>query len=249
MKHYSKKSIDFLNKAVKQKKPEWLDKNKTEYQDVLVEPTAYLVQQLQAKLGSKVRGYKFPKRFAIIKRNSIKAREQGWYKDWISVGASRPSGSLFEETPGLYFHASDEYIFCGGGLYMATSAQIKKIREWILQDPSELKALFADKKFKARFKSLNDSKKLKTNPRGIDIHHPDIEWLRLQAFFVSRKYSKKEFFAKNFSQLLAKDFEQILRLNSILNHYLTDWPKILRPAKNQFDAVHSELDSEWETGR
>jgi uncharacterized protein (TIGR02453 family) len=223
MNHYSKKSLAFLKKAAKQKKPEWLDKNKAEYLDVLVQPTQYLGTELQKRLGPLVRGYKFPKRYAIIKRNSLKAKEHGWYKNWIAIGAERPSGSLFEQNPGLYFHVSGTDIFCGGGLYMATSQQTRKIREWINHDPTKLQELFSDKKFKSRFKDFSDSKKLKTFPRGFDLNHPHIEWLRLQAFYVHRNYTQKQLFSKNFIDILHKDFEQILRLNQVLDFYLQAW--------------------------
>jgi hypothetical protein len=53
-------------------------------------------------------------------------------------------------------------------------------------------------------------------PRGFDIDHPDLEWIKLRTFFVSKKLSLKELSSKDFNKNLASDFRQLLRLNDLL---------------------------------
>jgi hypothetical protein len=103
--------------------------------------------------------------------------------------------------------------------------QTKHIRSWIDKDPSMLDALLEDKKFKKRYSGLGDERVLKTKPRDYPMDHPRIEMLKLSGFYVWRPFTKKEFFSKNFSDLLIEDWSQVLRLNKVLDHYTTSWPK------------------------
>jgi uncharacterized protein (TIGR02453 family) len=225
MKRFSQKSLDFIRKAIRQKKPEWLEKNREEYEDVLVEPTRELVTEVSRQVRAVAPAYRFPTRaFARIKRSADRAKAQGLYKEWIGWGGSRDSGSLFEDLPGLYFHMSPEEVFSAGGLYMPISKQTKQIRAWIAEDASALDRLFEDRKFGKLFKKLGGERKLKTFPRGYDPDHPRIEWLKLTGFYVWRPISKKVFFSAKFADVLSEDFRQVLRLNAVLDSYLASWP-------------------------
>jgi len=225
MTRFSQKSLDFIRKASRQKKADWLDKNRAEYEAVLVEPTRDLVTAVAKEIRSIAPAYKFPTRqFARIKRSSDRAKTQGLYKDWLGFSGSRDSGSLFEDLPGFYFHFSVDEIFSAGGLYMPSSKQTKQIRGWIAEDASALDRLFQDRRFGKLFKQLGGERKLKTFPRGFAQDHPRIEWLKLTGFYVWRPIPKKIFFSAGFSDVLAEDFRQILKLNAVLDHYLASWP-------------------------
>jgi hypothetical protein len=224
---FSKASIDFIVKASRQKKKEWLEKNRSEYEKVLVEPMRELMLATEKALKREAPGYRFPKRnFARILRGAEGAQLHGPFRDWIGVAISRDSESRYEGPPNLYFHISeDEGIFTAGGLYMPSAGQTKHIRSWIDQDPTLLEELIEDKKFKKHFKGLGTERVLKTKPRDYPIDHPRIDWLKLSAFYVWREVKKKELFSKDFADILIEDWRQILRLNQILDRYTERWPK------------------------
>jgi uncharacterized protein (TIGR02453 family) len=226
MSRFSQKSLDFIARAAKQKSPEWLDRNKEEYESVLVEPMKQLVSQVAKNLMKKAPGYRFPSRqFVRLRRSADRAKAQGWYKNWVSLMVNRDSGSRYEDLPSLYFHISKDEFFSAGGLYMPSAGQTKKIRLWIDQDPSALEKLLSDKDFKRRYKELGKERVLKTKPRDYPIDHPRIEWLKLSAWYVWRDFSKKELFSPKFSDILTEDWNQVLRLNQILDKYTTTLPK------------------------
>jgi len=225
MKRFSKQSLDFIRKASRQKKHEWLDRNREEYEEVLVEPTRALMEAVGRDLRREAPGYRFPTRsFARIRRSADRAKAQGMYKDWIGIQVSRDSGSMFEDLPGLYLHFSAKEVFTAGGLYMPSSRQVKQIRAWIAEDASALEKLLKDRKFRSRFKELGDERKLKTFPRGYPEDHPRIEWLKLTGWYVWRAVPKREFFSPRFHEILAGDWRQVLRLNAVLDRYLASWP-------------------------
>jgi uncharacterized protein (TIGR02453 family) len=223
---FSQASIDFIVKASRQKKKDWLEKNRDEYEAVLVEPMRELMQKAERALLGEAAGYRFPKRnFARILRGAEGAKVHGPFRDWVGVSVSRDSESRYESLPNLYFHISEgEGLFTAGGLYLASADQTKHIRRWIDQDPSLLEELLHDREFKKHFKELGQERVLKTKPRDYSADHPKIEWLRLSGWYVWRELKKKELFSKNFAEILIEDWRQVLRLNQILDRYTRSWP-------------------------
>jgi len=223
--HYSQKSIDFITKAARQKKSDWLEKNREEYEDVLVLPTKEIITNVAKALQREAPGYRFPNRqFARLKRGADQSK--GPFRDWVGVSITRDSGSRYEDLPYLYFHLSEEDQFTAGGLYMPSADQTKHIRKWISEDASALEELFEDRDFKKIYPELGTERMLKTKPRDYSIDHPKIEWLKLSAWYVWRPIPKKVLFSKKFDEVLIEDFRQVLRLNRILDLYTKSWPKI-----------------------
>lgn len=223
---FSKNSIEFIVKAAKQKNPAWLDKNRKEFEKVLVDPMRDLMNAAKKALADQAPGYRFPRgNFARIKRHSGLAKNKGPFRDWVSISVSKDSGSRYDSLPNLYFHIDEDDVLSAGGLYMPSAKQTKHIRKWIDQDPFALEELLEDKKFKTRFKELGTERVLKTKPRDYPLDHPKIEWLKLSGWYVWRPFAKKVFYSKDFKDILIEDWRQILRLNRILDTYISTWPK------------------------
>ena len=226
MKYFNQRSLDFLNKAGKQKKEDWLKRNELEYQETLVEPMKELIANVAKNLRSSAPGYRFPTRsFARIKRSWDHEVTKGPLRDWFHVSVSKESESRYESLPNLYFHFADGDFHSAGGLYMPSADQTKHIRKWIDQDPTLLEALFEDREFKKIYKELGTERVLKTKPRDYPIDHPRFEWLKLSGWYVWRPIPKKSVLSKNFSEILTGDWHQVLRLNAVLDRFTTTWPK------------------------
>jgi uncharacterized protein (TIGR02453 family) len=225
---FTKDTLPFIRKAARQKHPEWLDRNRAEYEKTLQLPLQNLARHLKAELGPLANGYNFPQKgLARLKRSADRAREYGTlYKDWVSYSAARPRKSRFDHNPNLFFmiNPDDEdgdSVLVAGGLYMPSSRQMRQLRETIARDATAFERLFADKAFAACFPGgFSDERKSSRPPRGFDPNHPKLEWLKLQGFFVWRPYKQREFISKDFNRLVARDFAQILRLNQLLEQAL-----------------------------
>jgi uncharacterized protein (TIGR02453 family) len=225
---FSKASLEFIEKASRQKKKEWLEKNRAEYERVLVEPMRAVMDYASKMLKPEAPGYRFPNRnTARITRGADNAALYGPFRDWIGTSISRDSGSRYEGCPNLYVSIANghEEILSAGGLYMPSADQTKHIRSWIDKDPSKLEELVEDKNFRKIYKELGQERKLKTKPRDYPLDHPKIEWLKLSGFYVWRPFTKKQLFSKEFADLLVQDWTQVLRLNRVLDEYTTTWPK------------------------
>ena len=221
---FSDQTLHFLKKAARQRHPDWLAKHRDEYEKLLLAPLQHLARHLKSEIGPRAAGYHFPqKSIGRLKRpsNRVRAGHGGMYKSWISYSASIPSASRFDHNPNLYFHIdpddAKEGVLVAGGLYMASSRQLRSIREAIAEDASAFDRLFSAKDFARQFPSGFSDERISTrNPRGFDPNHPRLNWLKLQAFFVWHPYSRKEFKSADFASIVARDWKQVLRLNELL---------------------------------
>ena len=233
---FSKATLDFLVKAGRQKKPDWLDRNREEYEEVLQRPIQNLAAHLKRELGKTATGYNFPQKgLARIKRSAAKAQEYGsHFKDWVTYSASRPRTSRFDHNPNIFFMINPddedgEEFLIAGGLYMPSSRQMRAIRESIAHDASAFEKLFASKEFKACFRGgFSDERKSSRIPRGFEATHPRMHWIQLQAFFVWRPYKKSEYTSPKFAEIVARDARQIVRLNELLDQAIGGRPAALK---------------------
>jgi uncharacterized protein (TIGR02453 family) len=255
---FSNQTLHFLKKASRQKRPDWLEKNRDDYERFLLTPLRHLAGHLKINLGPGAPAYHFPQKgIGRLKRPSNRVSEGGGlYKSWISYSVSVPAESRFDHNPNLYFMIlpSDpkEGVLVAGGLYMPSSRQTRAIREAIAEDASAFDRLFASKDFARCFPGgFSDEKISSRIPRGFDPNHPRMEWLKLQAFFVWRPYSRKEFSSPRFPELVARDWKQILRLNELLEKALQGrLPKAPMKAKpsrlldrlSDFEGIQRKMD-------
>ena len=222
---FSAESIEFIVKASRQKDPEWLDKNRKNYEELLQNPIRALMELAAKELKEEARGYRFPLRgVARLKRSAERAKSHGIYRDWVSVSVSRDSGSRYDSLPNLYFHIDGEDVLSAGGLYTPSAKQTRHIRAWIDHDASKLDEIFADRNFKKIYPEFGNERVLKTKPRDYPLDHPRIEWLKLSAWYVWRPFTRKEFYSVDFADCLIEHWRQILRLNHILDYYTSTLP-------------------------
>lgn len=228
---FSKDTLQFLVKAGRQKNPNWLEKNKEEYEKVLRQPFIHLAETVKAELKTLAKDYHFPsKGLARIKRPDFKViGGQPQYKDWISMIASRPSKQRFESNPHLFFGLfpnEETQVLLASGLWQPTSHQTLLIREAIRKDATPFHQLFADKAFKTRFKTGFSMDNMAARvPKGFSADHDDIHWIMLKNFVVLKSIKLKDFCSPRFNDLVVADFKQGLRLNKLLDLAIqSNWP-------------------------
>jgi uncharacterized protein (TIGR02453 family) len=253
---FSKETLEFLNKAGRQKNPEWLARNQETYERVLLEPLKNLAQTLKDELSSQATGYHFPtKGIGRLRRPAHRVSERGGslFKNWMAYSASRPAESRFEHNPNLFFLINpedrDDSVLVAGGLYIPSSRQVRTLRERISEDASAFERLFKDRKFSRHFPGGFSAERTSSRvPKGFAPDHPRMDWIKLQAFFVWHPYKMKEFSSSEFPQIVAEDWKQILRLNELLDQALagrkwqTPQPRASKDSKSRLLNELEELD-------
>ncbi len=231
---FSSASLEFLKLAGRQKDEEWLARNDVKYQRLIRAPLLALAESVTYELTPEARGYHFPLRgIGRIKKPANKVAEGGaHFKDWVSYIATRPSTNRFEKNPLLFFgllpnNPQWNGVVVAGGLYMTSPLQARRVRQAIARNAEPFKHLFRDTEFKKRFAHGFDPMMMATRcPRGFDADHPDIEWIKLKTFFVSKVLSAKEFSSPELGHNVVRDFRQLLRLNALLQQAVDgSWSK------------------------
>lgn len=234
---FSKQTLDFIDKASRQKKSDWLDRNRDEYEEVLQRPLKHLAAHLKRELAPIAPGYNFPQvGLARLKRSASSAQEYGsYFRDWVSYSAARPRSSRFEHNPNIFLifqpeerEAGDE-VLIAGGLYMPSSRQLRALRESVARDATAFEQLFASKAFAKQFPDgFSDERSSSRVPRGYPADHPRLKWIQLQSFFVWHSYKKIEYTSQKFAEIVTRDAVQILRFNQLLDQAVSGRPPAIR---------------------
>ncbi len=83
-------------------------------------------------------------------------------------------------SPGFYLHLEPDASFAGVGIYHPDGATLRKIREFLVENPERWKRTIGGKRFREIYELGGAS--LKRAPKGYDPNHPMIEDLKRKDF-------------------------------------------------------------------
>jgi len=221
---FTDQTIPFMLEAGQQTDPGWLDRHQQTYDEIVRLPFLELAQTLKSELQDTVPDYHFPTRgIGRIKRAANKVVSgEACYKDWLSLSAAKPSASRFERNPHLFLGilpgiAPYMGVILAGGLFMPTSAQLKRVRQAIARDAEPFHTLFSDPTFASLFSKGFELENMAARmPRGFDPEHSDEQWLRLKTFLVVKRVSSDVFTSPEFAMWVVQHYRQLARLNRLL---------------------------------
>lgn len=138
--------------------------------------------------------------------------------------SARFSGSFVRATKwkrgGYYFHMEPGASFVGGGFWSPESADLKRIRVELANDPGPLRKIIASADFVNTFGELKGDK-LKTAPQGYPKDHANIDLLRYKQFLVMKPFTDKEVFSTDFAQQVAETFHHMRPFFDYMSDVLT----------------------------
>ncbi len=132
------------------------------------------------------------------------------YKNYFGVWFPAYGNAI--SGPGYYLHIEPNKSFLGAGYWMPSAEHLRMIRQEIDYNGTAFTEIVLNPLFKNNF-LFNTKEVLLKAPKGYDIFHENIQYLKLKSFEVSKTISNE--------QLLAKDF--VLQLSDyfkILNPYV-----------------------------
>jgi uncharacterized protein (TIGR02453 family) len=134
------------------------------------------------------------------------------------------SGSFSRATKklrgGYYFHIEKGNSYVGGGFWAPNPADLKRIRDEIAMDASELKKIIKQKNFVSHFGKLA-GEQVKTVPRGYAATDPNIDLLRFKQFIVIRKFTDKEVLSDSFLKEVNDTFRSMRPFFDFMSDVLT----------------------------
>jgi uncharacterized protein (TIGR02453 family) len=163
---------------------EWFAANKTRYEDVLREPFLRLITDMQAPLAKISKHFRADPRpqggsLFRIYRDTRFANDKKPYKTWAGARFAHERRREVE-APSFYLHIQPRDSFAGGGLWHPEPPTLKKIREFLADNPAAWKKAAHSTSFRRRFEFWGES--LSRPPRGFDPEHTLIEDIKRKNF-------------------------------------------------------------------
>jgi len=207
--------FQFLNDLKNNNNREWMQDHRQLYEECKEEVTE-LIQKLIngiSQFDSSILGLEPKHCMFRINRDIRFSQNKDPYKS--NFGAAITAGGRKTGNPSYYLHIAPKKSFFAGGMYMPSADRLKKIRQEIDYNASELKAIIREDTFYETFGDIR-GQALKTCPRGYYLDHPDIELLRLKSFLVKKDLTDLSFNSPHHFSRLIRLSEMIYPLNKYL---------------------------------
>lgn len=207
--------FQFLNDLKNHNNREWMQDNRQLYLESKEEVTE-LIQKLINEISqfdSGILGLQPKDCIFRINRDIRFSHNKDPYKN--NFGAAITAGGRKTGNPSYYLHIAPEKSFFAGGMYMPSAGRLKKIRQEIDYNASELKAILWGDTFYKTFGAIR-GQALKTCPRGYSSDHPDIMLLRLKSFLVKKDLTDRSFHSPHYFSRLISLSEMIYPFNKYL---------------------------------
>ncbi|TXF88329.1 DUF2461 domain-containing protein [Neolewinella aurantiaca] len=193
-----KSTLSFLNQLAKNNDREWFKENKDKY-EAGRENVAEFAQALLDRLSETdvLATENGKKSMFRIYRDVRFSKNKDPYKtnfagQFVRDGKLRRGGYYYNISP-----VGDWRSFIGGGFYGMEKHDLKRMREELAIDATELREIINDKDFVRIFGTLQ-GEQLKTAPRGYDKDHKNIDLLRYKQFYAGRDFTDEEVLSDGF---------------------------------------------------
>ena len=205
----NKKTFDFLQQIAENNNREWFAENKQLYEDAkadLFPFIAILIKELAA-IDPQYSADTEPKKALMrIYRDVRFSKNKDPYKK--NYGIAFDVKGYGPNTPAYYLHLEPGNCFFGVGFWMPESSVVKKIREEIDYSSEEFKEVINAKSYQDLF-SLSREDTLKKAPKGYEVDHPMIEYLKLKSFISIYPLKEEDFYKKDIVEKLITAFKRI----------------------------------------
>lgn len=198
MAQIKKSTLTFLRQLAKNNNREWFNENKKAYEagrenvaefaqallDRLAETDVLATESGKKSMFRIYRDVRFGKNKDPYKTN--------YAGQFVRDGKLRRGGYYYNISP-----VGEWRSMVGGGFYGIEKDDLKRMREELAVDASELREIIADKDFIRIFGELQGDQ-LKTAPQGYPKDHPNIDLLRYKQFYAGRNFTDKEVLSAEF---------------------------------------------------
>jgi uncharacterized protein (TIGR02453 family) len=209
--------LEFLSELGQNNNREWMEANKAWFKNARAgfeKLVNHLIMDI-ATFDPSVQGLAPKDCIFRLNRDIRFSNDKSPYK--THFGAYIAQGGRKSENAGYYIHLQPhDNSLLGGGMYMPSGEALKKIRQEVDYNASELKKIVSERSFKEYFGSIQGDQ-LKTAPKGYPADHPNIEFLRLKSYFVLNNVTDTEVVDAGFPEKAVAVFSAMHPFNDFLN--------------------------------
>lgn len=192
----------------------WFNENKPRYEEVLRQPFLQLIADLQAPLAKISPHFVADPRgqggsLFRIHRDTRFANDKTPYKTWSGARLFHERARQVD-APSFYLHIQQDDCFVGGGKWHPEPESVKRIREFIVNNPAAWKKATRSKSFAAHFTLGGDT--LIRPPRGYDADHELIDDIKRKDFVAAERFADSIATSTELKPLLVDRFKRIAPL-------------------------------------
>lgn len=211
-----KEALEFLKALKLNNDREWFNANKVKFQQTSEEFKSFVglliagINEFDDSVGSVD-----PKDCIFrIYRDVRFSHDKAPFK--TNFGAYIAKGGRKSPYAGYYFHLDAEASFASGGVYMAPTDVMKRIREDIDIYSDEFLAIVEEKKFKETFQFFEEDR-LKRVPQGFDKDSVVADYLKFKHITPYHSLSEKDIADKNLLKNALDVYKSMKPLVDFLN--------------------------------
>lgn len=201
----------FLRDLAKNNNREWFNAHKPRYETSVRDPFLRLIADLAeplARISPHFRADPRPSGGSMFRiyRDTRFANDKSPYKTWLGA-------RLFHErarqvhAPLFYVHIQPGRCFAGGGLWHPEGPHLKRIRDFLVDNPATWKKAVHSKRFREHFSQGGES--LTRPPSGYDAAHELIDDIKRKDFVASAEFSDADAMSPRLKPLLVETFKGI----------------------------------------
>ncbi|MCX6303268.1 MAG: DUF2461 domain-containing protein [Bacteroidia bacterium] len=221
MEQINKSTLELLSDLKKHNDRDWFLKNRNRYLEAKLNYESFIQAVINGisafdpilkDLEAKSCTYR-------INRDIRFSNDKTLYKTHLGAFIVKGGKQNGDRYAGYYVHVEPgNNSMIAGGAYIPPSPWLKLIREKIDEQGDKFLKIIENKEFVKIFGQL-EGEKLKTAPKGFPKDHPNIEFLKLKSYLVTRMISDKEIIGKDCFDLIIRASKAMKPLNDFLNDY------------------------------
>jgi uncharacterized protein (TIGR02453 family) len=209
--YFDAAAFRFLRDLARNNNREWFNAHKAQYESTVRDPFLRLIADLAeplAKISAHFRADPRPSGGSMFRiyRDTRFANDKSPYKTWLGA-------RLFHErarqvhAPLFYVHIQPGHCFAGGGIWHPEGPALKRIRDFLVDNPASWKKATRAKRFQERFALGGES--LSRPPGGYDPAHELIDDLKRKDFVASAEFSDADAMSPRLKPLLVETFKGV----------------------------------------
>lgn len=216
--YFSARTFRFLKDLAANNSREWFLANKDRYEADVREPSLRLVADLAAPLAKISTHFVADPRkqggsLFRIHRDTRFANDKTPYKTWSGARFAHERAKQIP-APSFYLHIQPGGCFAGGGIWHPESPTLKKIRDFLVDNPAAWKRGVHAKSFRDKFEFWGES--LIRPPRGFDADHPLIGDLKRKNFAAGTNFANNVALSDELLPHIVATFKGVAPLNDYL---------------------------------
>lgn len=218
-------TLQFLKALKKNNNKPWFDANRPKYEAARADFLQFIQQVIDThgKKDPAIRNLVAKDCMFRINRDIRFSKDKSPYKMHFGAAINK-GGKQSVSSAGYYFHLEPGQTFTGGGIWMPSPEDLRKVRQEIDYNFDEFKKIIGARAFKSVYGDLSHEAEYKLTrlPKGYEADNPAAEYLKLKSFIASIQIKDAELTEKSLLKTTVNAFTALQPLIGFVNHSLND---------------------------